>query len=466
MGRRPAFDLKIAYIGGGSSQWARKLMADLALRDDMGGTVRLYDIDHAAALLNEAVGGRMAAAASSEPRWRFSAEASLARCLEGADIVVVSIQPGSLELMGEELEACARRGLHYPVGDSVGAPGIARGLRTAAYMAGFAREIMARCPEAWVVNYTNPLAVSVLALHAAAPGIKALGCCHEVAHVRDLLAAGAYAGGGAAGRGAADPRSLRLNVLGVNHFAWIDAARSGGADLLEEARRRAREGGPPPPYRPEEVDAWADPFRSGDRLKLSLLAEYGLLPAAGDRHLAEFLPGICTSVGRLKAWGIAPTKASFRIARREAMNAEAAAIAEGRKTPVLAPSGEEGVAIMRGLLGLGDFLACADLPNVGQVANLPAGCVVETMVLFSEDAATPLSAGSLPAPVLSLVRPHAEAQAAVAEAALAGDRGAAFPAFHSDPSVGLPLDEARSLFDELCAIGDREFEAARRGLVP
>lgn len=438
-----ALSLRIAFIGGGSRQWARKLMADLALCPDLGGVVSLHDIDAQAAELNARVGNFVSSSRGSLSRWRYEAEPDLGRCLEGADFVVVSVQPGSLELMGKELEAAARRGRFFPVGDTTGAPGLARGLRTASLFAGFARAIARACPEAWVINYTNPMAIALRAMLEAEPRLKVLGCCHEVLHVRERLAALADV--------ARD--SVSVNVLGLNHFTWIDQASFGGRDLLPLLRGEAERGGLLEPFEPSEVEGWNDPFRSGDRVKFSLLKEYGVLAAAGDRHLVEFLPGFCSSRERLLEWGVSLTPASLRIALRDAYPPSARALLEGKTPLSLEPSGEEGVRILRGLLGLGDFVTSANMRNEGQAANLPCGCVVETNVHFSAAGARPLAAGSLPAPVLSLVAPHAASQELVARAALSRDWESAFPAFHNDPATALPLDEARSLFDELLELG-------------
>ena len=147
-------DLKIAYVGGGSREWARKLMVDLALCPDLRGTVELYDVDPAAAELNAELGTWLQAQPGVQSAWRYSAVRELPTALRGADIVVLSIQPGSLACMAEELAAAERHGLHFPVGDTVGAPGLIRGLRAATIYAGFAHDIARICPRA--MSCANP----------------------------------------------------------------------------------------------------------------------------------------------------------------------------------------------------------------------------------------------------------------------------------------------------------------------
>jgi alpha-galactosidase/6-phospho-beta-glucosidase family protein len=118
--------LRIAYIGGGSREWARKLMFDLALCPDLTGEVALYDIDRSAARLNEQLGNWLQAQPVVLSRWRYAAVATLQEALMGADFVVISIQPGSLELMAEEIALAEEYGLFVPVGDTSGAPGLIR----------------------------------------------------------------------------------------------------------------------------------------------------------------------------------------------------------------------------------------------------------------------------------------------------------------------------------------------------
>src|ERR1700712_184321 len=95
--------LRIAYIGGGSREWARKLMFDLALCPDLSGEVALYDIDQAAAQANEQFGSWLQDQPGVVSRWRYKAVSTLAETLRGADVVVISITPGSLRVMGEEI---------------------------------------------------------------------------------------------------------------------------------------------------------------------------------------------------------------------------------------------------------------------------------------------------------------------------------------------------------------------------
>jgi galacturan 1,4-alpha-galacturonidase len=442
-------ELKIAYVGGGSRQWARKLMLDLALCPDLTGCVALFDIDHESARMNERLGNWLHG--SRQPgvvsRWRYEVTDTLTDALRGADFVVASVQPGTLEVMAEEIAIAERHGMFFPVGDTTGAPGLVRGLRAAIIYADLAREVAATCPKAWIVNYTNPMTICTRTLTEVDPSLKVFGCCHEVFSSQRMLASlvEKYVGvSPAPTRG-----EIQINVLGINHFTWIDRASYGEVDLLSLVHRHMAEPGVVRAYTREEVEGWHDWFRSVNQVKFELFRRYGILAAAGDRHLAEFMPGFTRSPEELFRWGVIRTPVSYRIGRwRDAPQATLDLI-EGR-TP-LAPdaSGEEGVAQMRALLGLGDLVTNVNVENRGQIVNLPPRAVVETNARFSRDQVAPLVAGALPVGVQAIVARHVSNQEMIVQAALTRDRELAFQAVLNDPANRLPPDEAWEMFLEM-----------------
>ena len=164
--------LKIAYIGGGSRDWARKLMIDLALCPDLTGEIALYDIDMDSARLNEQLGNWLQGQPGVLSHWHFDAVSTLRETLQDADFVVISIQPGPLELMRDEIALAEEYGLYFPVGDTTGAPGLIRGLRSASIYKGFAEALATYCPNAWIINYTNPMSVCTRTLTRVAPNSK------------------------------------------------------------------------------------------------------------------------------------------------------------------------------------------------------------------------------------------------------------------------------------------------------
>lgn len=216
--------IKIAYIGGESQGWARSLMSDLSIDERMSGTVALYDLDFEAAQKNEVIGNH-----SGNGRWRYEAVSTLKKALSAADIVIISILLGSLDDMEVDVHLPERCGIFQSVGDTVGPGGIIRGLRAVPIFAEIARAIRDYAPESWVINYTNPMSVCTRVLYKVFPGIKAIGCCHEVFGTQKLLAEMVRER-----LGIEVPRreNIRVNVLGINHFTWITKASYRHIDLL------------------------------------------------------------------------------------------------------------------------------------------------------------------------------------------------------------------------------------------
>ncbi len=439
-------ELKIAYIGGGSRAWARKLMFDLALAPELTGVVALYDIDLESAKLNEQLGNWLQGQPGVVSRWRYEAVPSLNDALRGADFVVLSIQPGTLQAMADEIAIAEKYGMFFPVGDTTGAPGLMRGLRSAAIYEGFAHAIAATCPNAWVINYTNPMAICTRTLTRVEPGLKVFGCCHEVFAVQKMLASLVTKYHGET----PTREEIRTNVIGINHFTMIDRAHYRGIDLLALARQYMNEPGVLREFTRAEVESWNDWFKSAHQIKFAILQRYGVLGAAGDRHLAEFMPGFTRSPEELFRWGIIRTPVyGYRIERWQTAPQETRDLMAGRTPLVLDASGEEGVAQMKALLGLGDLITNVNVENVGQISNLPMHAVVETNARFSRDAVTPLVAGALPPGLQSLTAQHIANQEMIVEAARARNRDLAFQAVFNDPTNHLPIDEAWNMFNEM-----------------
>lgn len=450
--------IKIAYIGGGSRGWAHSMMNDLAQSPDLTGEVCLYDIDLEASRLNESFGNWIQGQAGVQSYWHYRAVENLEAALKGADFVFLSIQPGPLEIMAHEIAVAEKYGLFFPVGDTTGAPGLMRGLRSARIYAGFARAIAEHCPQAWVINYTNPMSICTRTLTKVAPGLKVFGCCHEVFGTQSTLANLTRQALELPVTPARD--DIRINVMGINHFTWIDRASYQGQDLLEIVRKHIRKPGVLRLYTQEEVESARNWFHDANQVKFELFKRYGILAAAGDRHLAEFVPGFTHSPDELFRWGIIRTPVSWRMERWEWIPEMVRNYLSGQLAWSFRDSGEEMARQVRALLGLGDFVTNVNLANQGQIANLSAEVVVETNALFSRDRVQPLTAGSLPAGVHALVSRHVANQEMVIEAALTQNKDLAFQAVFNDPTTNLPIDRAWQMFEEMGWEQNIAFEAS------
>lgn len=435
-------NIQICYIGGGSQGWAWKLMSDLWLEEALSGTIRLYDIDRKAAEANEIIGNRLFAQEGARSSWHFSAASSLAEGLEGADFVIISILPATFREMGSDVHAPEKYGIWQSVGDTVGPGGLFRALRTIPMYEVIGEAIRKYCPRAWVINYTNPMAICTGALYKIFPGIRAFGCCHEVFGAQRLLLMALRE---ELGGEETDRHALRTNVVGINHFTWITQASFRDVDLFPLYARFVERH-----YEKGICDKITDPhFMSRNRVKFDLFKRYGVIAAAGDRHLAEFVPEYLRDPGTVDAWNYALTPISYREENKKYLNELSRAYACGEKPIPIEPSGEEGVAQIKALLGLGEIVTNVNLPNRGQL-EVPRGIVVETNALFSRDSVRPVMAGALPDSVALLEGRHMQNQEMILKAALERDTGLAFCAFLNDPlTEGLSRRQAKELFSEM-----------------
>ena len=437
-------DIKIAYVGGGSRGWAWKLMSDLASAHDISGCVDLYDIDFEAAEHNEIIGNRVSEAKGAKSRWTYRARKTLGEALSGADFVIISILPATFDEMDSDVHTPEQYGIYQPVGDTTGPGGIIRALRTVPMMEVIARGIKTYCPNAWVINYTNPMALCVKALYDTFPQIKAFGCCHEVFAVQELIAKSVEETLGieVGGRDA-----MKVNVVGVNHFTWITDAKCHDIDAYkiygEYAKRHRAEG--IDMKNPESV------FEYRHKVKFDLYLRYGVIAAAGDRHLAEFCDGdwYLDSPEQVADWGFKLTPVSWRKKDLAARLERSRRLRCGEEEVRIETSGEDGVRQIRAILGLEDYVTNVNLPNVGQIPNLPLGLIVETNAAFRDDSVTPVMAGNIPEGVWSLVSRAADEQLTVAKAARERDLELAFRAFCQSPLVRLDIPQARALFDKM-----------------
>ncbi len=437
-------NIKIAYIGGGSRGWAWKLMSDLATASDLSGTVDLYDIDYEAAQHNEIIGNMYNEAEGNLSDWTYRATKTIGEALTEADFVIISILPGTFKEMESDVHTPEKYGIYQPVGDTTGPGGIIRALRTIPMMEKIAKAIKEFCPKAWVINYTNPMALCVKALYDTFPKIRAFGCCHEVFGVQELLTRAVKETTDALVWG---HRVVKTDVVGVNHFTWITDAHYHDVDVFAAYEKFIEQN-------PEGIKRKNPTVFDCDHcVKFDLFHRYGIIAAAGDRHLAEFCPGdwYLESPEQVRAWGFDLTPVSWRLNDLEERLEKGRKLRSGEEKIVIQKSGEEGVRQIRALLGLGDLVTNVNLPNRGQIPNLPLGTIVETNAAFTDDNIVPVQAGNVPESIYALVARIVSEQALVSRAAKERDLELAFLAFVNNPLVRLNMTDARALFDEMVA---------------
>ena len=429
-----AIDVNIAYIGGGSRGWAWTFMTDLALEPKMSGTIRLYDIDQEAAKKNEIIGNRLSERKEVDGKWKYITAPSLKEALEGADFIVISILPGTFDEMEVDVHYPERLGIYQSVGDTAGPGGIMRALRTIPMFVEIANAIKKYSPNAWVINYTNPMSLCVKTLYTVFPEIKAFGCCHEVFGTQKVLKDITEKALGIAG---IERSEIHVNVLGINHFTWFDYASYKGIDIFPIYRDYIKEHFEEGINDPDSN--WANScFACSHRVKFDLFQNYGLIAAAGDRHLAEFMPGdlYLKDPETVLQWKFALTSVAWRKEDLKERLAKSRRLVSGEEEVELKPSGEEGIQLMKALCGLERVISNVNIPNTNrQITNLPEDAVVETNAVFERDAIRPVIAGALPEGVLRLTMPHVKNHETTLQAALTYDRSLVVKAFLNDPLV-------------------------------
>lgn len=194
--------------------------------------------------------------------------------------------------------------------------------------------------------------------------------------------------------------------------------------------------------------SWRDSvFCSAHRVAFDLFETYGSIPAAGDRHLAEFLPG--PYLKQPEVWKFHLTPISFRKQDRAEKRQETERLIVQQRGVAEKASGEEGVNIIAALLGLGELVTNVNMPNQGQVSNLPIQAIVETNAFITRNRVQPILSGALPKGVEMLAARHIFNQEAVADAGLTKDTGLAFQAFLNDPLVKIDRSDAEQLFNDM-----------------
>ena len=442
--------VKIAYIGGGSKLWARRFMQDLALAEGIGGEVCLYDIDKEAAQRNQQIGTRLHARPEAISPFVYTVADSLEECLTKADFVLISILPGTFKEMRSDVHEPEKYGIYQAVGDTVGPGGVLRAMRTVPIYEGFAKAIKEYCPDAWVLNLTNPMSACVKALYDNFPEIKAFGCCHEVFHAQQFLCCMLKELKGID----ADRRDIYTDASGVNHFTWITEAKYQQMDLLAmlpEFMDKFFESGY---YERGPHDAWeTDPFCYANRVKMDMFRRFGALGAAGDRHLVEFMNNswYIADPEMVKKWHYGLTTVDLREAKQIRQVEESIALAKGEKEMIPQDSGEELVHLLRALLGLEVIVSNVNMPNYGQMPGMPLGSIVETNCVFANGFVKPVTAKPLPLSALALVQRNCANIDLTCEGIRERDLDKLFLAFMNQPLCSnLSLEDGEKLFAAMC----------------
>ncbi|MCF7930303.1 MAG: alpha-glucosidase/alpha-galactosidase [Acholeplasmataceae bacterium] len=424
--------IKIAYIGGGSRQWARNLMSDLSIEKQLNGEVRLYDIDIEAAYDNAKIGALYQKNPQSVSSWNYIVKEKIEDALIGADFVIISIMPATFKEMSVYLHHPEKYHIYQSVGDTTGPAGVMRSLIAMPIFVEFGKAIKKYAPNAWVINFTNPMTICLRALHEGFPEIKAYGNCHEVFGTQEDLA---EIFNKIKGVNIASREDVKVTVSGINHFTWITKASCFGEDLMPLYGKQVEQYG--------NIDGESDkedfmkhyPFGSESKVKYDLFKRYHCMAAAGDRHLAEFMPSsfYLKDLNQVAKFKFHLTPSQWRIDRLKEYQLLTKQLIAGKKELTVKPSGEEGIRQIKALLGMETLITNINHINIGQAIGLPFGQVVETNALFRFDAVEPIIADKLPLEVENMVKTHMKGHELLIKSYRTKDLKYAYEAMENDP---------------------------------
>lgn len=420
---------RVVFLGAGSVVFTRQLVTDLLRFPDLPTLdLVLHDIDQerldvargTAEQVAQRLGRLLTVTVSLERR----------AALEGADFVVNMMQVGGIASTRIDLELPESWGLHQVIGDTTGIGGVFRALRTFPVLSGIARDMLELCPDAWFLNYTNPMAMNVWWMHVVAPTIKAVGLCHSVYWtVNDLCELVGV-----------PLEGTHFRAAGVNHQSWLYEWSRDGQSLYPRLRAAIA----------------ADPELER-RVRVEMFTRLGFYPTETSEHSSEYLSWFLRSEDQIERFRLSPLE-YVGISEQNVAEFEAArgALAEGRDIELH----EEGDAaeyapqIIHSLLTGVEREVHVNVVNRGLISNLPEGSVVEVPATVSAAGILPIAVGAIPLQGAALNRTYLSVAELTIEAARTGNREMVKQAVLTDGNASSTLTPAQIW--ELC---DTLFEA-------
>ena len=429
---------KITIIGGGSYTWGPTFLRDIFSTPELNGaTIVLQDTLQERMDLIHALGQKMIQDFNLD--FHLEKTLSLEDALQNADFIILTITTGRLESMRPDLEIPAKYGTQQSVGDTTGPGGLARALRNIPVVAEIGRKVMEFCPNALFLNYTNPMTVLTRVL--AMQGVKVVGLCHEWIGVRESLAKVFKT----------PPGQIDVKIAGVNHLIWVTDLYVNGKRVWDEMPVIADK------ILNNELKVNEDDtsvFADHAKVKSTLFNLYGALPAAGDRHIAEFFPHF---INESTNWGTDYDIRLTSIEDRQGMEMfakmliESTLASETDLKPFMAEiSTEAANKIIRAVTMNEKYFGIMNLSNTGQISNLQKDAVVETYGVIDSTGIHATTFGDVPAGVQNILQKHVANQEITVQAALTGNRELALQVLLNDPlSNRLTIPQAKQMLDEL-----------------
>lgn len=448
--------MKIVVIGAGSAIFGTGTLATLIRSSQLkGATLALCDINAETLATMYRLAERM------NHEWQagmtIQAHTDRRQLLQNADFVIVCIQVGPREVVWrQDWEIPLRHGIRQPYAENSGPGGFAHTCRNAPEMLAIARDMEELCPQAWMLNFTNPLSRLGMVIERYS-SIRCVGLCHQFLWAYAIVAAvladefGIEVPNGDTFHVHTDAPNIpavlqmiqagrqRVNLLsaGINHFAWIYSItdRRTGEDLY-------------PRFRQKYLHHFRKDFEPMTR---ELFEIFGLCPTAGDTHMVEYLAWTHDPISKpwekydlkLQSW-------TGNIERRRNVRARAERMAAGEESiePLLQVHSEGAVEIIEAMQADANAtMPALNIPNRGCLPGLPDWAIVEVPALVNRHGIHGVSMPALPRPVTEICRREAELASVVIDAAISGDRTLALQALLLDPMMN-DIDRAKAILDD------------------
>ena len=425
--------VKICFIGAGSTIFAKNVLGDAMLTSSLqDAEIALYDIDEnrlkESELMLQTINKN-----SNQNRAKIQSFSDRKEALKDANFVINAIQVGGYKPSTViDFEIPKKYGLQQTIGDTTGIGGIFRGLRTLPVMFDIAKDMEEVCPDAWLLNYTNPMAILTMGMLKATK-IKTVGLCHSVqVCVPELFEH----------LGIKDQYNLdefQWKIAGINHMAWLLEINRNGEDFYPEIRRLASE--------------IANPHK--DSVRFELMKHFGYYITESSEHNAEYHPYFIKKnypelIDQLQIpideylRRCVDQIAGWETQRDEIVNDGSLEHTRSR---------EYASYIMDAITTGTPTMIAGNVLNKGLITNLPEDCCVEVPCLVDKNGVQPTYVGKLPTQLAALNRTNINVQELTVEAAMTLEKDKIYQAALMDPhaSSELSISEIKAMVDELIA---------------
>ncbi len=429
--------VKVAFIGAGSVEFTRNVVTDLCSFSELQGEfeLSLHDIDAERLGYADALAKRISAQLGADARVTSSLDRRTA--VADADYVVNEIQVGGYAATRKDFDIPARYGVRQTIGDTIGIGGIFRGLRTIPVLTGIGQDLAEVAPDAYLLNYSNPMAMLPWAVSAGTPFSRVVGLCHSVRDTHHLLAELV---------GVAEDE-ITFETAGFNHQAFVLRFERDGEDLYPRLR--------------EAIDGDPELQR---RVRVELFRRFGYFPTESSEHSAEYVPWLMHSDAAIERFRIPVGEYLTRSERNIEEFDETLATLQAEGELDLQPTSEMASEFIRAHVTGKPASLYVNVQNDGLIENLPAECCIEVPGVVDKDGLHPQAVGALPPQLAALNRTFLNVVELTVKAVLEGDREHVYHAALLDPNTAatLGIDDIRSMCDELLqAHGDLIPEALR-----